>query len=329
MNLTRHNYEEYFILYLDNELKAEECAQVQQFIRENPDLEEELLTLQKALLDPEEVYFFADKASLYREEAVSRAPIIHIWRRRISAAAAVLLLASGALWLWRETSGPHASTQVNHTVADRLPDTVAKQPDTVREDSVNPSQVVNPLNPVADTKGPVSATPHPGSAAASGNVPRELPSGAQRTQSTQAPSVALGTSGVSPAQAMPSVPDKGTSVAAINGVNGSLPSITQPNTSSDMHPTVPLNGSSSPSTQIASVAAPKNNPGNVTTEHAVSYHTLEDADQKNDENTILFVRADQVMNSGVKGFFRKASRVIKRSASLGSDNIHAEPDADR
>ena len=51
MQINRHNYEEYFILYMDNELPAAERRMVDEFVKLHPDLQEELsLLLQQWLI---------------------------------------------------------------------------------------------------------------------------------------------------------------------------------------------------------------------------------------------------------------------------------------
>ena len=42
MQINRHNYEEYFILYMDNELGSTERRMVEDFVKLHPDLQEEL-----------------------------------------------------------------------------------------------------------------------------------------------------------------------------------------------------------------------------------------------------------------------------------------------
>ena len=44
MIINRHNYEECFILYWDNELTASQKQAVENFVKENPDLQEEFKT---------------------------------------------------------------------------------------------------------------------------------------------------------------------------------------------------------------------------------------------------------------------------------------------
>ena len=67
MNITRHNYEEYFILYLDNELSSEDRRQVELFVQDNPDLETELDLLRQSQLLPDTSVVFSNKEELMRE----------------------------------------------------------------------------------------------------------------------------------------------------------------------------------------------------------------------------------------------------------------------
>jgi hypothetical protein len=71
ININRHNYEEFFLLYVDRELSAAERVAVEQFVQENPDLQHELDALQQTMLTEELIFEMPDKASLYRNEAVS------------------------------------------------------------------------------------------------------------------------------------------------------------------------------------------------------------------------------------------------------------------
>lgn len=65
MNINRHNYESFFLLYVDNELSAAERNAVDMFVQQNPDLKEELEHLQEAVIAPADIVF-ADKQSLLK-----------------------------------------------------------------------------------------------------------------------------------------------------------------------------------------------------------------------------------------------------------------------
>jgi hypothetical protein len=66
MNITRNNYEEFFILYLDNELNREERSRVEFFLQQHPDLQEELSMLQQTRLVPDTQVIFKGKQSLWK-----------------------------------------------------------------------------------------------------------------------------------------------------------------------------------------------------------------------------------------------------------------------
>ncbi len=70
MNINRHNYEEFFLLYVDEELSAADRKAVEVFVQANPDLEEELLMLQQSIVQPDTIAFDA-KASLLKEESTT------------------------------------------------------------------------------------------------------------------------------------------------------------------------------------------------------------------------------------------------------------------
>src|SRR5215203_3616707 len=66
MKLNRNNYEEYFILFLDNELDSGSRREVEAFVKQHPDLEAELDLLMQTRLTPDGETNFADKGSLMR-----------------------------------------------------------------------------------------------------------------------------------------------------------------------------------------------------------------------------------------------------------------------
>jgi hypothetical protein len=87
LNISLSNYEEWLVLYTDNELSAEQRRSVEQFAAANPSVQDELNLLLKTRLTPETAIVFPNKESLYRREEKTR-PIVW-WR--IAAAAAVLI----------------------------------------------------------------------------------------------------------------------------------------------------------------------------------------------------------------------------------------------
>lgn len=377
MKITRHNYEEYFLLYVDNELKVEEQAEVERFIREHPDLSGELANLQKAVLmaDEADVQGF-DKAFLYKtadpkyapvvplSHAASRAPML-LWKRGLPVAAALLLLASGAAFWFTQ----HAHTELGPKVQTSSASNLAASTSGGEAESAQAAGV-NATSGSAQTPNSGSAlTPNAGSAPKSGTAGdagihpnNESGSLAQTSTATHSGSTQakLGErdnnttkqTGLA-SSSKPNTAQAGTASEKVNSLPPSQdasPALVQ-NQSGTTGTTAPTSlrgiaatasgtngaqtGTSAPDqvavsnpTQIASNNPTTSKP-TVTNNTAVSYHTIEDQDDNNSGNKILFVRTDQVMNSGVKGLFRRAGRVIKHGTTLSADNVHAEAEADK
>ena len=68
MNITRHNYEEYFMLYADNELSADQRGEVEVFLEANPDLKSEFDLFCALKLEEDPAVTLGDKSFLFRKE---------------------------------------------------------------------------------------------------------------------------------------------------------------------------------------------------------------------------------------------------------------------
>ena len=66
MQINRHNYEAFFILYMDNELHTEDRRRVENFVALHPDLKEELELLQHFKLEPDTAITFSGKEELLK-----------------------------------------------------------------------------------------------------------------------------------------------------------------------------------------------------------------------------------------------------------------------
>jgi len=66
--ITRDNYEEFFLLYVDNELSAAQRQLVEDWVAENPDLTEEWQLLLQCRIAPDPLVFM-DRESLFRQES--------------------------------------------------------------------------------------------------------------------------------------------------------------------------------------------------------------------------------------------------------------------
>ena len=73
-DISLNNYEEWFLLYTDNELSDEHKTQVELFVLQHPTLQREFEWLQQTRL-PEEKLVFSNKEILYRKETSGKSPV--------------------------------------------------------------------------------------------------------------------------------------------------------------------------------------------------------------------------------------------------------------
>src|SRR5687768_5682699 len=71
MLINRHNYEEFFLLYVDNELSVADRQSVEAFVEQNPDLEEELVMMMQSVLRPDTNIVFGNKEMLLKNKSVN------------------------------------------------------------------------------------------------------------------------------------------------------------------------------------------------------------------------------------------------------------------
>ena len=65
MEINQHNYEHYFLMYIDNELSGEERAAVNDFIMQHPNYANKLEALQKLKISPDTL-IYENKFTLYK-----------------------------------------------------------------------------------------------------------------------------------------------------------------------------------------------------------------------------------------------------------------------
>ena len=154
------NYEEYFVLYSDNELTQNEKELVEQFVHKHPQYQQEFELLQQVKLIPDNNIVFPDKNDLYRTEEEDK--VVPFPWRKLAVAAVILLFMGGFAWYaalnqGADAPGPRtgnstnglASTDTNHSKNNTPQNQLAANPAANEMKNNNIDQL--PANPVAAT----------------------------------------------------------------------------------------------------------------------------------------------------------------------------------
>jgi Predicted transmembrane transcriptional regulator (anti-sigma factor) len=89
--ISTDNYEEYFLLYVDDELNAERKNETEKFVLQHPALQNEFTLLKQTRL-PSEAVVFNEKEILFKKEGAEKPIVPIVWKRFAVAAVVVGLL---------------------------------------------------------------------------------------------------------------------------------------------------------------------------------------------------------------------------------------------
>lgn len=152
------NYEEQFLLYVDNELTGDAKGKVETFVLQHPTVQESFTLLKQTKLEPEPIVF-ADKQLLYRKEEKERRVFYLGWQRIAVAAALIGLIV--LLWnvLPNDTTNQKQTARVVRPVTPAVV-TGGTQPPATAENAtkVNTDQIASvtgrPGNAVITAQNP-------------------------------------------------------------------------------------------------------------------------------------------------------------------------------
>lgn len=152
ININETNYEEYFLLYIDNELSTAKREEVEMYVLQHPKLQKEFTGLKEVILKSE-IISYPDKEDLYRTEK-KRTIYMRPWRF----AAAAIFIGACALgwWLWQKPEQIN-SVAVNHPTEIKPQQNITAKPaDTIeqinKQEPVAQQTIASIQNKIAEEK---------------------------------------------------------------------------------------------------------------------------------------------------------------------------------
>jgi len=146
-SINETNHEEYFLLYIDNELSTAKRQEVEMYVLQHPRLQDEFITLKQAVLAPE-IMSYGDKQDLYRTE---KRRVIYFKPWRLAAAAVFIGVCAIGLWLMQESNNLNVPVAINKPVQTQPKQNLPKQTDvavkpvevdTIKQQTQQPKEIV-------------------------------------------------------------------------------------------------------------------------------------------------------------------------------------------
>lgn len=278
------NYEEHFLLYVDNELSSTQKAATETFVLQHPALQDAFTGLQKTVLEPETIVF-PDKNLLYRKEEKEK-PIFYLRWQQIAVAAALIGL---VVLVWT-----------------LVPNSLSNNPVLAKQDN----QPVSPKNQAGNKQPGKQTNPVPETVQAN-----SIAVNAQSTQGTQAVQP-NSTNNVLPVQAAVIV----NPVQTENTVLIPAPALRREeavalNKTESVNDTRYIQGTPAANTALANtnIASVKNTTDTYDPE-TLSKPTVYKELDTDDEKKSLYVGSLEINKDKLRGLFRKASSLFRGKA---------------
>lgn len=294
--INTHNFEEQFLLYVDNELTTTGKENVERFVLQHPALQETFTVLKQTRLETETIVF-GDKQSLYRKEEKEK-PVLYLRWQRIAIAAALMGL---AVLVWMVAPQKNLSTQ-----------NLAQQKPSVKTAGANNTGLQK------NTKPAVNGTIHTSEQLAANHAPASngVISVKTNKQQTVTQNSTFETNTVLAANTATAQPLQTTRENTISG------SVTVPEQVGHIQ-TLPIENTSISGIEIGKTANnPDENKSYFTdnTQQAV-YKELDTEDDKKS----LFLGSLEINKDKLRGFFRKAGSIFRSKGKADDEKPGKQP----
>ena len=154
-SINETNYEEYFLLYIDNELSNAKRQEVETYILQHPRLQDEFILLKQAVLQTE-IVRYQNKEELYRREPRR---VIRLKPWRMAAAAVLIGVCALGWWMIERSASTTPVAEVPKTTQEPGKNTEPQKPATEQpkgaQDEVSNQQTASidkKVEPVARTE---------------------------------------------------------------------------------------------------------------------------------------------------------------------------------